>query len=47
VEESPLIDREEVLSLLFSVNDLVQETRAIRLLLEDDDGQEEVQEDLE
>jgi hypothetical protein len=36
-----LIEREEVVALLFNVSDLVVEVSKIRELLEEDDGEEE------
>jgi hypothetical protein len=41
VESEPLIEREEVVALLFNVSDVAQSLRNIELLLEDDDGEEE------
>ena len=46
INDAQLINRDEVVSLLFNLADAVAELRAIRALLEDDDDGEEVQEDL-
>jgi hypothetical protein len=40
-----LASREEIVQALFALHDILDEVRAIRHLLEDDDG-EEIQEDL-
>jgi len=47
IHDAQLINRDEVVSLLFNLADAVAELRAIRALLEDDDDDGEVQEDLE
>lgn len=41
----PLIYRVEVLAIIGALSDLVVETREIRKLLEDEDGEEEDEED--
>ena len=41
VDDEQLINRAEVVSLLFAVNDAVDELRRIRELLEDEDDEEE------
>ena len=46
MEPAPLMTRQELEAALFALYDLVEEARKIRSLLEDDDGEEEVQEDL-
>ncbi|MEP6812119.1 MAG: hypothetical protein ABI990_03930 [Actinomycetota bacterium] len=38
--ENELISREEVVGLLFTVSDISQTLTEIKLLLEDDDGEE-------
>ena len=40
----PLIDRAEVVALLFNVSDIVARLASIEELLEDDDGKEETDE---
>jgi hypothetical protein len=45
VDPQPLVTREEIVPALFAIHDILDEVRAIRLLLEGDDG-EEIQEDL-
>jgi hypothetical protein len=40
----PLIDRAEVVALLFNVSDIVARLASIEELLEEDDGEEEVDE---
>jgi hypothetical protein len=40
----PLIDRAEVVALLFNVSDIVARLASIEELLEDDDGEEETDE---
>ena len=40
----PLIDRAEVVALLFNVSDIVTRLANIERLLEEDDGEEEVDE---
>ena len=47
VDPEPVVYRDEALSTMFTVKDILVELQAIRRLLEDDDGEEEVQEDLE
>jgi len=37
----PVIEREEVVALLFNVSDIVKVLRSIEGLLEEDDGEEE------
>jgi len=39
-----LIERAEVVALLFNVSDIVARLASIELLLEDDDGEEEIDE---
>jgi hypothetical protein len=46
VEPEPMLDRDVAQRVALAVFDILEEVTAIRLLLEDDDGQE-VQEDLE
>jgi hypothetical protein len=41
MDAAPLIEREEVVALLFNVSDIAQSLRNIELLLEEDDGEEE------
>jgi hypothetical protein len=41
VKDAPLIEREEIVALLFNVSDMAQSLRNIELLLEEDDGEEE------
>jgi hypothetical protein len=41
MDAAPLIEREEVVALLFNVSDVAQSLRNIELLLEEDDGEEE------
>jgi hypothetical protein len=41
IEPEPVIHREEAVSLMFTVTDILGEIRAIRELLEGDDGEEE------
>lgn len=41
MEAEPVLQREEVVSLLFAVYDMLAEVRAIRRLLEGNDGEEE------
>jgi hypothetical protein len=40
----PLIERAEVVALLFNVSDIVARLASIEKLLEDDDGEEETDE---
>jgi hypothetical protein len=40
----PLIERDEIVALLFNVSDIVARLANIERLLEEDDGQEEVDE---
>jgi hypothetical protein len=40
----PLIERSEVVALLFNVSDIVARLTSIERLLEEDDGEEEVDE---
>jgi hypothetical protein len=47
MEIEPILTREEAVGVAFAVYDLLVEVRRIRRLLEGDDGEEEVQEDLE
>jgi hypothetical protein len=47
LQAEPVIYRDEALGLLFSVADILEELRAIHDLLGGDDGEEEVQEELE
>jgi hypothetical protein len=46
MEPTPLLTREELEAALFALYDLVAEVHKIRVLLEGNDGEEEVQEDL-
>jgi hypothetical protein len=46
VESEPILDRDVAQRVALAVFDILDEVTAIRLLVEDDDGQE-VQEDLE
>jgi hypothetical protein len=46
VDSEPILDRDVAHRVALAVFDILDEVTAIRLLLEDDDG-EEVQEDLE
>jgi hypothetical protein len=39
--DPPLIEREEVVALLFNVSDIATELTVIRQMLEEDDGEEE------
>jgi hypothetical protein len=41
MDATPLIEREEVVALLFNVSDIAQSLRNIELLLGEDDGEEE------
>jgi hypothetical protein len=41
VEAEPVLERKEVVALLFAVYDMLQEVRAIRRLLEGNDEEEE------
>jgi hypothetical protein len=41
IESEPVIAREEAVSLMFTVTDILVEVRAIREFLEGDDGEEE------
>jgi hypothetical protein len=40
----PLIDRDEIVALLFNVSDIATSLRRIERLLEDEDGKEEADE---
>jgi hypothetical protein len=40
----PVIEREEVVALLFNVSDIVSALKRIEQLLEEDDGEEEADE---
>jgi hypothetical protein len=40
----PLIEREEIVALLFNVSDIVSSLERIERLLEEDDGEEEADE---
>jgi hypothetical protein len=40
----PLIDRDEIVALLFNVSDIATSLRRIERLLEDEDGEEEADE---
>jgi hypothetical protein len=40
----PLIEREEIVALLFNVSDIVSSLERIERLLEEDDGEEETDE---
>jgi hypothetical protein len=46
MDGEPLIQREELVPILFAVHDLVREVRTIRRLMEAEDGGEEAEEDL-
>ena len=46
MEPALLMTRQELEAALFALYDLVEEVRKIRRLLEDENGEEEVQEDL-
>lgn len=41
MDDVPLIEREEIVAILFNVSDIAQSLRNIELLLEEDDGEEE------
>jgi hypothetical protein len=41
VDETPLIEREEVVALLFNVSDIAVSLKRLLLLVEGDDGEEE------
>jgi hypothetical protein len=45
VDREPVIYRDEAVSTMFAVTDILDELRAIRDLLEDERGQEEEAED--
>lgn len=41
MDAAPLVEREEVVALLFNVSDIAQSLRNIELLLGEDNGEEE------
>ncbi len=41
METEPVLHREEAVALAFTVTDILEEVRKIRLLIQDDDGEEE------
>jgi hypothetical protein len=45
VNADPVVHREEAVSTMFAITDILEEVREIRALLEGDDGQEEEPED--
>ena len=48
MDVEPVVYRDEAIGLMFTVTTILREVEKIRALLEeDDDGEEEVQEDLE
>jgi hypothetical protein len=47
VKAEPVLYRDEALGLVFAVHDILEEVRRIRALLEDDDGEEEAEVDVE
>jgi hypothetical protein len=47
VDAEPVLYRDEAIGLVLAVHDILEEVRNIRDLLDEDDGEEEVPEDLE
>jgi hypothetical protein len=47
MESEPVVYRDEAVGLMLAVPDILEHVRAIHGLLEDEDGEEEAEEDLD